>query len=327
MSVQKGKETKLILLSDVENDNNSEIYKLLSEDINFFQSFFNFDDLIQTIQTQEQFEKFITSEDFQQFQLYFDQFIKHKNIDDFHWILQILLFFSEIRLRLHPIIVFLYPIFLNNYSNSLPQIKKFIKERKNSYFYSLLYSIFYESIDIDQIILSKDKQETTFLPPDTIKYLISLYPQTFDITFIDPNSPSIEEENKIFQFIYNDDYDQLVSYFSERPTFNIHANINITKSPKLTYIIHDPSISFFNFCCLVGSPKCFKYFILNECKPDHNTGMYCIIGGSLEIIQILNQQNFQFDTVFIIVSNIINMRLLIGYLQIMYVNIFLKSTV
>ena len=302
MSLEEESQTTLHLLSDVDCANGSEIYKLLMDDINLFQSFFIFDDLIQVNQTREDLEKLTSSETFKQFEHEFDQFIKNKKIYDFHWIFQILSFLFQIRPKLHPLIAFLFPIVINNYSSSINEIKYYIENRSEShYFSSFIKSIFFEGINIEEFLLSKDEHENErFLDCDIIRHEIlskqieiTFYPQTYS------SKEDNEEEYKIFQIIYNDDCEQLISYLSEHPTFDIHSNIEISNSLKLkSFIIDEDSISLLDFCCFIGSPKCFKYFCMNECTLSDLTPQYSIIGGNFEIIQILNQNNVEFDDCF-----------------------------
>ena len=100
-----------------------------------------------------------------------------------------------------------------------------------------------------------------------------------------------EQVEEIISIIFQDDYNELISFLSKYPNFKIDREILISTSSKISKLFDINSISLLDLCCLLGSNNCFKYFYTNDCEPSPKANEYCIIGGNFEIIQILNYHN------------------------------------
>ena len=94
------------------------------------------------------------------------------------------------------------------------------------------------------------------------------------------------------ELILNDDFDELLNLiipnnrlFDQQTKYYDYFYDNDTRC------ITNP----LDFSCYSGSPKCFKYFLLNNYKETSYLGQFAIAGGNYEIIDILTHKGYSFD--------------------------------
>ena len=158
--MEENEHETLKFLSDV--DTNTEIYKLLEEDISFLDSFFSFEEYEQIINDEDNIQEFIISPIFKNFQQQFETFILNKQINSFSWVLKLLSFLAKIRPKLQPIIIFIFPIVLKVYYSSLNDLKSFLNAPSNcsftnfpGFFNEFIYYIFFKKNEYRTIYIRK----------------------------------------------------------------------------------------------------------------------------------------------------------------------------
>ena len=108
-----------------------------------------------------------------------------------------------------------------------------------------------------------------------------------------PRERTSNDDSQVFNFLRNDSIDQFVSFLFDNPTFDIRKYQSTEGTIYQLYFLTS-SISLLDFCCLFGSIKCFKYLLVNGCKPTKTTCTYAVKGGNNEIIASFQQQNNTF---------------------------------
>ena len=232
--MNQNKPEKLYQLSDI--DQNTELYKLFEEDINFIKYFISFEKYSQTISNIENISEFINDPVFQDFQQKFETFIQNKKNNSFCCVFLLLSFLYEIRPKLLPVIILISPIAINFYSPYINEIKIFLSD--NSKFCHLSYLLF-KIIDENQYfkehLLNKSAVETDI---KSIQLEFLKHPEYLTLFGLNLEISTYQEKHnvvlikEIINIIIQDDYNELVAFLTKHPEFNIHARIQIpTKEP------------------------------------------------------------------------------------------------
>ena len=265
MGEEKSAEQNINFISDVEMLHDTELYRLLESDICIIRSFFELGEEETSTSCVER-KAFIEN---------FKRYIDQKKDIGYRYIFRLLSCFFHGRPKLVSLFEPLLKIALGFYTDQ--------KEEINFFIHCKLYQ---QKLKFCAFDLLQDFDYDKFCSEET---------NYFDI------NPT-EDENNIISIIYHDDTDSLINYLSENITFDIAKDIEITKNIDYIsyfnlYCLQQTEISLINACCLFGSVKCFKYFLLNNC-PLKNTGPYSIISGNMEIIHILQQKGVDFSGCF-----------------------------
>ena len=273
---------KLYLLSDI--DKNTDVYKIFEDDINFFNSFLSLEKYSNIINDKEDVLKFIDGQMYKDFLKQFEIYLRKKENNYFTCYFQLIEFLFKIRPKLLPIIIFTIPTALKFYSS-------YKKDIKNYVFNERLKSDFYDFVVIPIIVRINNYSDIK-----TNKLVIIEHPENYLYNFIfkeikDYQKGDIEE---LIPILYEDNYDNLISFLAKYPNINIDEKIMVYDYPFLYYCFQTWSVSLIGICCLFGAINCFKYFYINNCKCGRNINKYSIIGGNYEIVQILHQENIDF---------------------------------
>ena len=153
---------------------------------------------------------------------------------------------------------------LDHYSFCRPHQRHVSKELMGC-----VYSCFPEKINEIQ----KDIKKTNL-----IKFI--MFPEEFPMN-------ENKEQEKIFLLLEKDDVDGFISFLSKNRTFDITKEQELERNGYYFILFDFYSISLIDFCCLVGSLKCFKFLLLNKCEITEKTLQWSIAGGNQEIINIL----------------------------------------
>ena len=109
------------------------------------------------------------------------------------------------------------------------------------------------------------------------------------------------EDEKISISLMNDDLDLLqTTLVAENLTTDLYYHNN--KRVLLFPFNNRSEIKYIQLAAYFGSPRCFKYLLLNDSIPYHDThqsfaplGKFAIAGGSNEIVQLVNQNGETFS--------------------------------
>ena len=317
------KPDKLYQLSDV--DQNSTIYKFFEEEFDFFNHFFSLEKYSKTFSCIENLREFINNPIFIDFQQHFETFIQNKNFKSFSTLFDLLSFLFKIRPKYLPIIILITPIALNYYSPYIKEVKSFISSQshntydnfdcvidyiENHHLATLLHKIINENHYFTESFFhgSNQKRNIKLIQTKLLQHPEYLMLGSFMSEFPPKNQELIKKFNRIYgekpfeeiieeiiNIIIQDNYSVLIAFLSQHPEFDIHSSITIPYSYELSHLIYPESISLLDICCFFGSINCFRYFFLNSNKINAKTKEFCIIGGNYEIIQIINQLNYDFD--------------------------------
>ena len=297
--INESKQEILYTLTDL--DRNTEIYKFFEEDIKFFNLFLSFEKYSKTITHVENLPKIFEDPMFKDLQENFETYVRNKKINSEIWIIHFLALLYCIRPKLLPIIISLAPIGLKIFSSSINEIKnKLLRDlsfycRCNYFNYLLLIIIqeYFKEESINDMLSQEINIKLNILELfQNPKYLIFCYRDPEFATkylFREEN----ETDDEFIAAVFQDDYENLISFLTKHPEFNIKSNI--TKNNKIYDLVSLDSLSPIELCCLFGSNQCFKYFYVNRCEYSSMTNEYTIVGGNYEIIQILIQNNLSFD--------------------------------
>ena len=254
----------LVLLSDVETLKDTELYGIFLEDINIMKEFFAFEEIEQNQ------DLIIASPEFENFKKNFENYLRNKINYYAKFFTNLIYMFYINRPKLLFILPHLFSILLNVFQSKTTEFETIVSRKKyffrnDSYFWKLIKNIFFKNEKIQ-------------------------LPQTLELFSREEN------EDVLFEILFHDDCDRLISYLSINESLDIDATIKIPYEHKLHELLlyKDDFTSYLNICSLFGSAKCFKYLILNNCSITNRTPIYSIAGGSTEIIQILNQRNVSF---------------------------------
>ena len=298
--MNENERTKLYQLSDV--DKNTELYKIFEEDINFFNFFFSFEKYSKTINQMENLREFINNPLFNDFQQYFQTFLQNKKENSFSYVFDLLSFLYKIRPKLLPIIIFISTIALKFYSPHIKEVLDYLSNpEKGCHLFSILLKIIDEYPFFHEFLKNKSPLDINIKMIQN-KFLehpeyLTLFSQNIEETEYDD-----ENIEKIISIIIQDDYNELITFLTKHPEFDIKSPVQIPPLHQLYQLVNlkmesdiDISISLIDLCCFFGSNNCFKYFIMNSNNFSPETNEYCIIGGNYEILQILIQNNFDFN--------------------------------
>ena len=251
----------LLFLSDVETMKDTKKYKIFSNEIPIFKTFF-------TIDENGNIEEILESAEFGEFETNFKKYIKYlydNGTTNFNCILHILEFFYSKRPKLVKLLVPLTEIFLDFYSSEWDKIEQYARKSINN-------DEFRENII--RLIKNIKNKESRAKKVSDFKY----YPECY-VGYQMPKKIRDVMLN-LERYIFEDDVDK----FSEILWMNYEGDL------------YDEIFTFLlNISCKYGSIKCFKYLLMNNCKFNNVTTLMAVFGGNNEIIQILNQRNVSFD--------------------------------
>lgn len=150
---------------------------------------------------------------------------------------------------------------------------------------------FYPEINLaNKFIIQQMKSELIYSPLSEFK---ELDPQQLNLMMNTGYST-----DKLATIIRNDDIDSFLKIVSESGgQFNIDQKIKSTKFERTSILSHDPSL--IQYAAFFNSLKIFKYLYLNKADIEtNNYGMYSLLhfaicGGSIEIVHILEQNDFE----------------------------------
>ena len=131
--MSESESNKLYQLSDI--DKNTEIYKILEDEINFLDHFFSFEKYSKNINNIESLQEFINDPIFINFQQHFEMFVRSSNFNYYTSLFDFLSFLYKIRPKYLPILVLITPIALDYYSPFIKE-KLFFESIKKNYFIS-----------------------------------------------------------------------------------------------------------------------------------------------------------------------------------------------
>ena len=256
-------ETTILSFADIASMKDTEIYKILEDDISFLESFLSLQEI--PLNTPECNAKA------GDFNAIFLSYIQRKS-HDYHWLLKLLFTLASIRPKLIGIFPTLLNSFYSVYSAEKDEIIQYIMEFTDEVPYPLLL-----------YILRKNYKHNPDGKIDT-KYF-DLFP-----------------DDDIINAIYHDDYDTLYSILLSKHDFNFDEVIDEDESYAYENLLRLTNFSFdytlLDIAALFGSVKCFKYIFLNMESIPESTALYAIQGGSIEIVQILNQKDIDFSECF-----------------------------
>ena len=263
-------------LSDIETMKNTSIYKAFEDELPIIRYLFSIDEF-------QNIENFSKNKEFNNFKSEFFNYLQKKENSDnfsFCWILDFLQYFFDHRRKLSILFPPLLSMFLTVYKSQWDEIKDYSNNsllRLNSYI-----NEYTKIAEINGDINSIDFRE----------HFYDLYSRKA----LERYNSSVESQKyvNLVTILYNDDVDQLISFFLQYPSITINQKIPWTFVPRITYV-QDVFVSILNICCMFGSVNCFKYSLMNESMIDDCTAKYSIIGGNNEIIQTLNQKALSFD--------------------------------
>ena len=101
--------------------------------------------------------------------------------------------------------------------------------------------------------------------------------------------------------LMNDDVDNLIDIMNQ-PSRSIHENIDMRGFNFLIDGNHVSKISLIDLAALNGSVKCFKYLSLNKAVVTNKTFNMAIIGGNIEIVQLLKHNGIGVESIGLINS-------------------------
>ena len=257
---------QLYLLSDI--DEKSNLYKIFGNDIKLINDFILLDQYANKLNNPSELQEFIISTNFQDFKELLENLISNKRFESFIVLLNLFSYLFEIRPKLLPIIVLLIPILFNSYPSSFNDIKKYIlKNCYKTYFYTFIHQIYFKDLDIEQFLVEQENQTKILNVEEIYQEIINknlclaLYDKEINV------DPTINEpEETLIKIIFNDDCDELVSFTTKYPLFNLKTKIRRDMHPQLSDILPNILITPINLCCFFGSVKCFKYLFLNARK-------------------------------------------------------------
>ena len=156
--MSESESNKLYQLSDI--DKNTEIYKILEDEINFLDHFFSFEKYSKTINKIENLSKFIDDPLFIDFQKHFETFIRNQNFNYFSSLFQLLSFLYEIQPKYLPIIILITPIAFNYYSHYFEEIQNYLSIESDKYvLYPLLLNILNEDQYFTDNLFNESKRD------------------------------------------------------------------------------------------------------------------------------------------------------------------------
>ena len=254
-------------LKDLELMKDDEMYKVFSYDISIIK-------MLYTINEKQNFEIFLQSSEFQQIKTKFYDFVKNikdEENGDLLWIMN----------------------FLKNFLNKRPKLMSIFPS-----LIEIISQVYH--INISEDILRFRYSNSTILLIERLDFHNQNNSQpNLNLFSLFSEKELMENRQKYFQnIIFNDDIDKFIDFALKYPK---EINEQPSRS-KLFYYDSDtfllvfslkPSISNGVFmCCIYGSIKCFKYYLINgyDISCNSNRVARCaIIGGNYEIIQIVNQ--------------------------------------
>ena len=194
-----------------------------------------------------------------------------------------------------------------NFEENFEIFKSFVIQTKEKY----PIPSFYQQI-IEEFIGARPKQSQWMIPK-----IIEFYKELF------PNNELILKQIELkanqMDFIYNDyiitimndDYDGLLNLINNGfydidycPPIPSDFFYTITDPRNRTGIIlmrtqnRNVNLHGIDIAAFFGSQKCFKYFCMNNSAIYYSTFICAFIGGSFEIIRILEQKGYKFNNEF-----------------------------
>ena len=180
----------------------------------------------------------------------------------------------------------------SDYEENFKIFKNFVIQTKDKYpipsFYlQLINEYIYVRQKQSQWMVSKIIDFYTEVFPNNQSKIENLEKKISEMEFI--NDSYIET-------IMNDDYDFLL-YLINNQYNDINESTPLFDHyfTDIVRVQNEISLSGIDIAAFFGSAKCFKYFCMNNVEPNFFTFFCAFMGGSFEIVRILEQKGFRFD--------------------------------
>ena len=88
----------------------------------------------------------------------------------------------------------------------------------------------------------------------------------------------------------------LISIFANNPSIDANYKVKLEKESFIFFVLGKyVSIEMIELSCFMGSIKCFKYLLLNNCNITFDTAYYAVAGGNKEILLIMKEMECPFQ--------------------------------